>query len=203
LRRILPVAIAVGVLAGLLSVASALAAPGGSTKLSPRAAHTIKWHSCSDPSLKKLHAQCGYLSVPLDYSKPSGTQIQIAVSRIRHTSKHYQGILLTNPGGPGGSGLNLNAFLIPVLKQEGFKQAANDYDWIGFDPRGVDRSAGIRCLTDAQQDATAYLDDTPDTPQELYALVHNVSRIHICRCRRATLSSYRWPPYNSKYTYKC
>lgn len=92
MRRFLPAAIAVGVLAGLLSVASALAATNGSTKSSARAAHRIRWHSCSDPSLKKLHAQCGYLSVPLDYSKPSGKQIQIAVSRIRHTSKHYQGI---------------------------------------------------------------------------------------------------------------
>jgi pimeloyl-ACP methyl ester carboxylesterase len=148
MRRLVPAATMAGVIAAALSiVASAPAATGGSTKSSAGAAQKIKWGACSDSSLKRLHAQCGYLSVPLDYSKPSGTQIKLAVSRIRHTSKHYQGILLTNPGGPGGSGLNLNAFLIPVLKQEGFKQAANDYDWIGFDPRGVGSSKpAITCI---------------------------------------------------------
>lgn len=146
--RRLPAAIVACVIAGFLSVAaSAPAATSGSAKRSGGAAHTIKWGPCSDPALKKLHAQCGYLSVPLDYGKPSGTQIKLAVSRIRHTSKHYQGILLTNPGGPGASGLNLNAFLVPVLKQEGFKQAAGDYDWIGFDPRGVGSSKpAITCI---------------------------------------------------------
>lgn len=93
-----------------------------------------------------MHAQCGYLSVPLNYSRPHGRRIQIAVSRIRHTSKEYQGIILTNPGGPGGSGLDLNAFLVFALRQEGFNQAAGDYDWIGFDPRGVGSSKpAIRC----------------------------------------------------------
>jgi len=82
------------------------------------------------------------VSVPLSYSDPAGPQIKIAVSRIEHTSsaKHYQGVIITNPGGPGGSGLDLNTFLIPVLQQEGFNGAADDYDWIGFDPRGVGSS---------------------------------------------------------------
>src|SRR5947207_3563338 len=141
MRRLLSTAAVAGVIVGVLSVAvPAGAATSGSAKPSATAAHTIKWGKCSDSSLKALHAQCGYLSVPLDYSRPSATQLKLAVARIRHTSKHYQGILLTNPGGPGGSGLNLNAFLIPVFKQEGFKHAANDYDWIGFDPRGVGSS---------------------------------------------------------------
>ena len=47
------------------------------------------------------------LSVPLDYAWPSGPKIQLAVSRVLHTSSEadYQGIMLVNPGGPGGSGL--------------------------------------------------------------------------------------------------
>jgi pimeloyl-ACP methyl ester carboxylesterase len=78
--------------------------------------------------------------VPLDYSNPNGPQIQLAVSRIQHTSSNYQGVILTNPGGPGGSGLGLNPFLIAQFQADGYGDAAGDYDWIGFDPRGVGSS---------------------------------------------------------------
>jgi pimeloyl-ACP methyl ester carboxylesterase len=44
------------------------------------------------------------------------------------------------PGGPGGSGLNLNVFLIQALQADHLGAAAGDYDWIGFDPRGVGSS---------------------------------------------------------------
>ncbi len=51
-------------------------------------------------------AQCAQVEVPLDYSKPNGRKISIAVSRFKHTDeKNYQGVLFVNPGGPGGSGL--------------------------------------------------------------------------------------------------
>src|ERR1700761_2885260 len=109
------------------------------TSSSTSAASSITWGTCSEADLAQAGAQCGYLSVPLNYSHPSGTKIQIAVSRILHTSTaaNYRGIILTNPGGPGGSGLDLNTFLVAQLKADNLSAAANDYDWIGFDPRGV------------------------------------------------------------------
>ncbi len=131
MRRLLRLAILAGVVGVTLSAAA-----------SASAASTINWGPCSEPDLQAAGAQCGYLSVPLNYSEPHGQQIQLAVSRIQHTSSpgDYQGVILTNPGGPGGSGLDLNTFLVPVLKSEGFNAAADDYDWIGFDPRGVGSS---------------------------------------------------------------
>ena len=103
---------------------------------------SIAWGTCAEKALAQAGAKCGYLSVPLNYSDPSGTKIKIAVSRILHTSsaKNYRGIILTNPGGPGGSGLDLNMFLIAQLKTDNLSAAAADYDWIGFDPRGVGSS---------------------------------------------------------------
>ncbi|MGO9899519.1 MAG: alpha/beta fold hydrolase [Solirubrobacteraceae bacterium] len=113
------------------------------------ASQGISWGPCAEADLQQAGAQCGYVSVPLDYADPSGPQIQLAVSRIEHTSSDYQGVILTNPGGPGGEGLDLNTFLIPVLQQEGFGAAVADYDWIGFDPRGVGSSIpAISCEPD-------------------------------------------------------
>ena len=140
MQRALSIFAVVGVLVALLaSASSAAAVPRHAAVASPS---TIQWGRCSEPDLQAAGAQCGYVSVPLSYSDPTGPQIKLAVSRIEHTSSaaHYQGVIITNPGGPGGSGLDLNTDLIPVLQQEGFNAAADDYDWIGFDPRGVGSS---------------------------------------------------------------
>jgi pimeloyl-ACP methyl ester carboxylesterase len=106
----------------------------------------IIWGTCSNAGLQKAGAQCGFLSVPLDYSHPNGTKIQLAVSRIRHKTpdSQFQGVLLTNPGGPGGSGLTLSRLgeFVPG-------HAGDSYDWIGFDPRGVGSSKpALSCIPD-------------------------------------------------------
>ncbi len=139
MRRAESLVVMLVVLGGLLLSAgpAVAAAPADATGL-----QQIDWGPCSEADLQAAGAQCGYVSVPLSYSDPTGPQIQLAVSRIEHTSSpaDYQGVIITNPGGPGGSGLDLNTFLVPVLQQEGFNAAADDYDWIGFDPRGVGSS---------------------------------------------------------------
>ena len=96
----------------------------------------VQWESCNNPALAHFGAQCGYVIVPLDYSAPGAT-IRIAVSRIRHTvpDSQYQGIMLVNPGGPGGSGL-----IYSILGDFVPGGAGAAYDWIGFDPRGVGSS---------------------------------------------------------------
>ena len=95
----------------------------------------IQWGTCASRGLQARGAECGFLTVPLDYKNPGGTKIKLAVSRIKHKSANYQGIMLTNPGGPGGSGLTLS-----VLGEFIPDGVGSDYDWIGFDPRGVGSS---------------------------------------------------------------
>jgi pimeloyl-ACP methyl ester carboxylesterase len=75
--------------------------------------------------------------VPLDYANPGGAKIELAVSRIAHTvaAKEYQGVVLVNPGGPGGSGRGMATLGAKIPKGVG-----GAYDWIGFDPRGVGSS---------------------------------------------------------------
>ncbi|MFI7589081.1 alpha/beta hydrolase [Spongisporangium articulatum] len=124
---------AVGALAvGLLVAApsSPASASGGSTSYEPP---PIAWGACVG-DLEGSSAECGYLTVPLDYAKPDGTKIKLYVSRKKHTvpDADYQGVMLVNPGGPGGSGI-VYSFLGGSVP----KKAGAAYDWIGFDPRGV------------------------------------------------------------------
>ena len=133
------IALAVGLMpvaaqAAPRSTTAAVAAAGVAVQNGPS---TVRWHACAAASLKAAGGQCSTVSVPLDYAHPSGAQIKIAVSRILHTvpASQYQGVMLVNPGGPGGSGLTLSRLgsFVP-------NHAGDYYDWIGFDPRGVGSS---------------------------------------------------------------
>jgi pimeloyl-ACP methyl ester carboxylesterase len=137
---------AVGTLTATSLASAASAAPtarpqagastAGGTAATTTTASGLKWGACASASLTKAGAVCAMLSVPLDYAKPHGKKIQIAVSMIKHkATAKYQGIMLVNPGGPGGSGLGL-----AVLGQYVPNNAGDGYDWIGFDPRGVGSS---------------------------------------------------------------
>ncbi|GAA1794859.1 alpha/beta hydrolase [Nocardioides hankookensis] len=97
----------------------------------------IQWGDCPTASLRNAGATCGMLTVPLDYARPGGQKIQLAVSKIAHKTSDAaaQGPMLVNPGGPGGSGLGLARLGAAVPNGGG-----DPYDWIGFDPRGVGRS---------------------------------------------------------------
>jgi pimeloyl-ACP methyl ester carboxylesterase len=93
------------------------------------------WKRCKG-TLKKL--ECATLSVPLDHAKPSGRHITLALSRKKHTvpASQYQGVLLMNPGGPGGAGRKMPL----VFAGTAAAKAAASYDVIGFDPRGTGAS---------------------------------------------------------------
>lgn len=97
----------------------------------------ISWGGCADPGLQDAGAECALLPVPLDYARPNGPTVKLALSRVRHTvpDAQAQGVMLVNPGGPGASGLGLS--LTGGLVPQG---AGGYYDWIGFDPRGVGSS---------------------------------------------------------------
>ncbi|MEH0574498.1 alpha/beta hydrolase [Streptomyces sp. B21-108] len=123
---------AAAVVAGTVTAVPAGASP--SPPAAPARAAKLSWRSCATTDQPRL--QCASLRVPLDHEQPGGKQITLALSRVPHTAKTYQGPLLVNPGGPGGRGLSLAGFVASALP----KAVAAQYDVIGFDPRGVGRS---------------------------------------------------------------
>jgi pimeloyl-ACP methyl ester carboxylesterase len=123
----------------LLAVVSltSFAAPGG-------AQTGLQFGACppSQDGLPDAGQQCATLQLPLDYSDPNGRKIAVAVSRVRAASPAgRRGVLLLNPGGPGGPGLDLPRLLAHLLPQS----VLDRYDLIGFDPRFVGTSTPISC----------------------------------------------------------
>jgi pimeloyl-ACP methyl ester carboxylesterase len=96
----------------------------------------MSWHTCPSETLATgtFPGTCATLEVPLDYAHPEGAKVELAVSKIEHTSSaaDYQGVMLVNPGGPGIAGM-------PIAQSGKYvpHKVGASYDWIGFDPRGV------------------------------------------------------------------
>jgi len=122
----------------------------------------LEWQPCDDVVVTESGFECGTVTVPLDYSNPKGTTIDIAVIRYK-AREQRQGAILYNPGGPGASGFNMVAWMGTYYVDELGLQA---FDFVGFDPRGVERSNGLKCQSDAEIDKYQFTDASPDTPEE-------------------------------------
>jgi len=88
--------------------------------------------------------------------------------------------MVVDPGGPGASGLSLNVELVDDLLSEGLGSAAGEYDWIGFDPRGVGASRpALSCLPGYfRADRPSYVPRTP----RLLAYWRSASRRYARAC---------------------
>ncbi|MEV0281180.1 alpha/beta hydrolase [Streptomyces sp. NPDC050610] len=99
-----------------------------------------RWKRCDAGSPAEF--QCATIKVPLDYRAPGGKRIDMAISRIKSTAPDKRhGVLLSNPGGPGGEGL----YMPLGMREKLPKSAQQKYDLIGFDPRGVGKSSPVSC----------------------------------------------------------
>ncbi|MEV4252453.1 alpha/beta hydrolase [Spirillospora sp. NPDC049652] len=119
------------------------------------------WTSCGGGM------ECTNVKVPLNYAKPSQGQISLALIRMPAEDKGQRiGSLLTNPGGPGGSGVE---FVRQTGRAFGDKLRRR-FDIVGFDPRGVGGSSPVRCMTGPQLDRFFATDASPDDPREVNTL---------------------------------
>lgn len=118
----------------------------------------IIWHPC--PSAALPAQECGALEVPLDYDEPEGATISVAVARVPATDATQRiGSLITNPGGPGGSGVEAMPLLYGALPEA----LKTRFDLVGFDPRGIGQSAPVRCF-DTVAERTAFFAAIPSVP---------------------------------------
>ncbi|MFJ9411048.1 alpha/beta hydrolase [Streptomyces sp. NPDC101393] len=119
------------------SAASSLAAKG---TLDRYVKQKPQWKRCDADSPAEF--ECATIKVPLDYRAPGGKRIDLAISRIKSTAPGKRhGVLLSNPGGPGGEGL----YMPMAMRERLPKSAQQKYDLIGFDPRGVGKSSPVSC----------------------------------------------------------
>ncbi|QES39833.1 aminopeptidase [Streptomyces venezuelae] len=136
----------------------------GAVLAAQRAAKSgIDWRDCpADWGLEKP-IQCGWVTVPVDYAKPDGKKIKIAVDRIGSTGTkdERQGALVYNPGGPGGSGMRFPRRV--TTKNKLWEKTSKAYDFVGFDPRGVGHSAPISCVDPQEFVKAPKLDPIPDS----------------------------------------
>jgi pimeloyl-ACP methyl ester carboxylesterase len=126
---------------GLAGTAVAISTSASASTGRTPAPAAIAWAKCAGDDPDLANAECAQIQVPLDYGDPDGKKISIAVSRVKHTDDaHYKGVLIGNPGGPGGSGLYLSGGLARWFSGVGHDEVPAEYDLIGFDPRGVGAS---------------------------------------------------------------
>jgi pimeloyl-ACP methyl ester carboxylesterase len=160
------------VLAVTLALTVAVTACGrtGSTvALRDETTGTVAWHPCNG-------IECGSLSVPLDFRHPDGPRITLALARLP-ARKKARGVLFANPGGPGGSGVDLLRESADIFPAE----IRDSFDLVSWDPRGVGASSPVHCLDDL--DAFYAVDHDPATAAQVAQNV-DASRAFVAGCRK-------------------
>jgi pimeloyl-ACP methyl ester carboxylesterase len=112
--------------------------------------------------------ECASFQVPLDYERPNGAVISLAVVRLPAADPANRiGSIILNPGGPGGSGVDFALSFGPVAGLFWGQAVRDGFDIVGFDPRGVQRSTGIKCFGNERQASQVFAPVAfPLTPEE-------------------------------------
>jgi pimeloyl-ACP methyl ester carboxylesterase len=174
--RAAALALSIAVLSAVLTGCS------NNSKSEDLTAQKLSWKDCPAPSESEgggnapsplpggTQWQCATMKAPLDWADPKGATIGIALIRARTSGDQSKriGSLIFNFGGPGGSGVTT----LPAFGED-YTKLRTRYDLVSFDPRGVGRSAGVKCEDDSQLDVFFQQDATPDDPAEQKNLLNN------------------------------
>ncbi len=188
MRRLVAGLLAVVLVVGALGVAAVLLVGGDSSDGAPPQPHVeldpepgsgeapaadlhefygqhLAWKPCGDQD-------CARLTVPLDYDRPGGRTLELALLRVP-THGRPDGVLVVNPGGPGAPG---TAYAAVAGQRLGQRLLDHD-DVVGFDPRGTGDSAPVDCISDERLDDYLAADPSPDDAAETDTWIRLVSSI--------------------------
>jgi pimeloyl-ACP methyl ester carboxylesterase len=129
-------ALLLGVTLAIVPGSTPVHAQGSSVKAKPRP--PLKWKACEDARA----VQCSTLRVPLDWSRPKGRKVSIALARLpAGDMKRRVGSLLFNCGGSGRPGAQ-----VVKLRPDAFTPRLRErFDIVGFDSRATGESTPVRC----------------------------------------------------------
>jgi pimeloyl-ACP methyl ester carboxylesterase len=168
---------------GLLLLAGCSNTVDGQARMGvPRPGTPVQWAPCqtgapADDVRIPAGAECGLLSVPVNYEKPDGDVARLAMIRFKATGDKI-GSLVINPGGPGESGVEAAVSMLPNLPES----VRERFDVVGFDPRGVASSTpAVWCNSDADNDrlrADPQVDYSPEGVEH----IENETKQFVQRC---------------------
>lgn len=143
----------------------ALTDPATDSRYAPFYSQDVSWQECGDG------AECGTVTVPVDWAAPGGATLRVALAR-RTATGNSRGALLVNFGGPGVAGAAL------VARHPGAgtssRKVRRAYDLVGFDPRGTGDSSPLDCLSDDELDRFLAFDVQADPATDLPAAVEEL-----------------------------
>ncbi|MFC4145275.1 alpha/beta hydrolase [Micromonospora mangrovi] len=157
---------------------------------------TPTWHACPEVpdqlvgrGAPGMRYECARVAVPRNWGggaatgatagPGTGETFEISLLRARSNRQHDRiGSLVINPGGPGASGVDTAVYLSFGQSFGGLPAAVTDrFDIVGFDPRGVSRSSPVKCISDADLDASFGYDPDPASQSSFDGFVDLNKRI--------------------------
>jgi pimeloyl-ACP methyl ester carboxylesterase len=173
---------AVAIAGPLVSPFPAIAAAPPAAVAAAAPVPVLNWQPCTNPVPAQPGFDCATAPVPLDYSKPYGETITLALIRHKATDQAKRiGSLFFNPGGPGASGVLLLPFAFTLSPLVLFPTPLRErFDIISWDPRGIgspDRfssTPSVQCFSSPTEEL-AYFDrlpaGVPATPEQRRAWI--------------------------------
>ncbi|KAG8761909.1 hypothetical protein FRC11_012319 [Ceratobasidium sp. 423] len=153
-----------------ISIATLARLTAPSLALAIRNDSRISWAPCGNATVPR---ECGRFEVPLDYADPSAGTATLAVARLNATVSPRLGTIFVNPGGPGGSGVELVlSDLIPFARNA----TGGQYDVISWDPRGVGSTVPkVQCFESGTEQKAFWNGSIRGTNLELRTDFTNIS----------------------------
>ncbi|MFT4185887.1 MAG: alpha/beta hydrolase [Micrococcaceae bacterium] len=139
---LLVLAVVAGMVFGISKLTQNPLASGAPAKTKSFYNQKLNWQSCENGMY------CATMQAPVDWNNPKGDKVSIALIKTQATGQK-QGSIVMNPGGPGSSGYD---WVKDSAMSTISSKVTQSYDIVGFDPRGINKSDGIKCLDDKQHD---------------------------------------------------